>query len=113
MRRQQGVYTPAMIRDPGSHSGRRGARSAETCMRGTKIIHGANQIHPVLHAHRAACQGSASTRQRCQALTKGRGEPLDVGGVTPSPCERRRRVSPRAGVPSTMRRSTSTPRRCA
>ena len=32
--------------------------------------------------------------------------------ITPSPCERRLSVSTRAGVPSTLRRSTSTTRRC-
>src|SRR5207248_9664704 len=35
----------------------------------------------VLQGHRAACQGPAAAGQRCQALTKGRVEPLDVGGV--------------------------------
>ena len=70
-----------MSRDPGGHSGRRGARSAETRMRGTKIIPRAAQRHPVLQGHRVACQGPASTRQRGQALTTGRLEPLAGGGV--------------------------------
>jgi hypothetical protein len=81
MIRQQFGYTPAMLCAPGGHRGRRGARSAETRMRGTKIIHCPDQIPPMLHRHRAACQSPASTRQRCQARTQGRVAPLAVGGV--------------------------------
>ena len=50
-------------------------------MRGTKIIHRADQIHPVLQGPRAACQGPAAAGQRCQAFPEGRVEPFDVGGV--------------------------------
>lgn len=107
MIRQQFLDTPAMIRDPGGHSWHRGACSAETRMRGTEMIPRAAQGHAVL-------QGGRAAGQRCQALAKGRVEPLDVRGViTPCPCERRRSVSTRAGVPATMRRSTSTTRRGA
>ena len=45
------------------------------------MIHGADQRHPMLQGHRAACQGPTAAGQRCQALTKGRVEPLDGGGV--------------------------------
>jgi hypothetical protein len=89
MIRQPFVYTPAMIRDPGGYCWRRGAHRAETRMRGTKIIHRADQIHPVLYGHRAACQRPTSTRQRCQTLTKGRVEPVTVD----------RRITPPTAVP--------------
>ena len=81
MLRQQRLYTPAMLRAPGGHRWRRGTRSAETRMRGTKIIHRADQIHPVLQGYRAACQRPASTCQRGQAFAERRVQSLDIGGI--------------------------------
>src|SRR5712692_6933994 len=52
---------------------------------------------------------SDARRSRKVALSRS----MEAVLITPSPCERRRSVSTRAGVPSTMRRSTSTTRRRA
>ena len=45
------------------------------------MIHGTDQIHPLLQGHRVACQRTAAACQRRQTLATGRVEPLPVGGV--------------------------------
>ena len=114
MIRPQFLCTPAMIRDPGGHSWRRGARSAETRMRGTKLSTVPSRDIPccqvtVRRAKARPRRVSNARHSRKVALSRS----MEAVFITPSPCERRRSVSTRAGVPSTMRRSTSTTRRCA
>ena len=113
--RQQFVHTPAMIRARSGHGRRRCVSGTETCMRGTKVIHGANQIHPVLQGHHAACQCPPSTRQRGQAFAERRIQPFDIRRVDPpfalqaTPA----RLDACRAHSSTMRRSTSTTQRYA
>ena len=83
-------------------------------MRGTKIIDRTDEVHPVLQGHRAAGQCPAVACQRRQTLPEGRVESLDVGGVNdPIPLRATPERLDAAGAPSTMRRSTSTTRRCS
>src|SRR5437870_4439991 len=99
MIRQQFLSTPAMIRDPGGHSWRRGARSAETRMRGTKLY--TVPIRYILccrvtvrRARARPRRVSDARRLRKVALSRS----LSAVVITPSPCERRRSVSTRAGA---------------
>src|SRR5687768_11640701 len=71
-----------MIRDPSSHGRRRHTAVApQTGVRSTKIVDGTDQVHSMLQRQGTACQRPAAARQRSQALTKGRVEPLDVRRV--------------------------------
>ena len=115
MKRQQFSDRPAMIRDTSRHRRCCPATGVgQTRMRGAEIIDRTDQIHAMLQRQRAARQRSTSACQRCQTRTKRRVQPLDVRCIDhASPWARRLSVSTRAGVPSTMRRSTSTTRRWA
>ena len=112
---------PAMIGDPGGHGRRpldtphagRRCGEAQTGMVRTEVVDAADQIPPLPQRQRMTHERSTATCQRRQALPERGLEPLDVGCVDhPVPCERRLSVSTRAGVPSTIRRSTSTTRPC-
>ena len=61
--------------------------------------------------HRVAMSCKSSLCLRCAKVYVDTW--MEAVLITPSPCERRRSVSTRAGVPSTMRCSTSTTRRWA
>jgi hypothetical protein len=89
MKRQQLLDGAAMIGDSGGH-GRRPRDSppadhrcsqAETRVRRTEVVDGADYVHPVLQGQGAARQCPASARQRRQALTECRVQSLDVRGV--------------------------------
>ena len=111
-----------MIGDPGGHgwsplqtrhAGRRGGE-AQTGMVRTEVVDASDE-YSMLQRQRTTRQRPPTTCQRRQALPERGIEPLDVVPccITPFPCERRLSVSTRAGVPSMMRRSTSTMCRCA
>jgi hypothetical protein len=81
-------------------------------MRRAKVIDRAHQKHPscsvrVWRANARHRRASGARRSRNVAFSRSMYAVL----LTPSPCDRRRSVSTRAGVPSTMRRSVATTRR--
>ena len=84
---------------------RRPGGYAVTPAPGGRDLHPHGKLSYKVHHHLAVCpEAEASFRPT------GRTSMYAVL-ITPSPCERRLSVSTRAGVPSTMRRSTSTTRR--
>ena len=109
MQRQQFVHRPAMVCDPCRH-GRRGLVLWENLSCGVqKVIHCAHHKHPLVQGQvwRASARhrrASGARRSLNVAFSRSKYAVL----ITPSPCDRRRRVSTRAGVPSTMRRSVAT-----
>ena len=115
MKRQQFLDGPAMIRNASSHRRCGPATNVgQTRMRCTKIIDRTDQVHAMLQRLGAARQCAPSAGQRSQPLTNvALSRSMYAVLITPSPCDRRLNVSTRAGVPSTMRRSVSTTRRCS
>ena len=88
MEREQLTNTPAMRRNPGSHS--RGAidswlapscRYAQTLVRRAKVVDYTDQVHPVRQRTALAGERPPAAPQRGQALAEGGVEPFNVGSV--------------------------------
>ena len=113
MQRQQFPDRPAMIREASGHRWCGPAPGVgQTGMWCAEMIDRPDQIHAMLQRQGVACQrrlrrASAARRSRNVAFSRSMYAVL----LTPAPCDRRRSVSTRAGVPSTMRRSVATTRR--
>src|SRR6516164_4913161 len=67
-----------MVGDPSRHGGRRLLSLLQTLMRRAKVIHRADQEHPLVQRQGIACQRPAPARQRGEAFSKRRVEPLNV-----------------------------------
>src|SRR2546422_3955670 len=82
MKLQEFPDRPTMIGDPRGHRWRLLATChAQTLVRRTEIIDGADQIHPMLQGQCAPCQRAAAAGQRRQALTERGIQSFDVGRV--------------------------------
>ncbi len=78
MNRQQFLHRPAMIGDLSRHGRRHLLGAVQTRMRCANVRDRAHQAHPLVQRQGLACQPPATTRQRSEAFTERRVQPLDV-----------------------------------
>src|SRR5438093_11256024 len=82
MKLQEFPNRPTMMGDPRGHRWRLLATChAQTLVRRTEVIDGADQIHAMLQCQGAAGQGPPTPCQRRHTCTERRVEPFDVCGV--------------------------------